>query len=64
VPATGDAGESDPSEAIQDALQSFTADRIVMFTHGGDDRRYREDVDPAEIEQRFGVPVEHAVVSA
>jgi hypothetical protein len=54
----------DPSEAIQDALQSFTADRIVMFAHGGGDQRYREDVDPAELEQRFGVHVDLAVVSA
>ena len=63
VPATGDTGESDPPEAIQDALQSFPADRIVLFTHAGDEQRYREDVDPAEIEERFGLPVDRAVVS-
>ena len=60
VPASGDTGESDPLQAIQDALQSFPADRIVLFTHGGDDQDYREDVDPAEIEKRFGIPVDHA----
>jgi len=63
VPATGDTGESDPQAAIQDALQSFPADRIVLFSHGEDDRRYREDVDVAEIEERFGLPVDHTVVS-
>jgi len=63
VSASGDTGESDPIAAIQDALQSFAADRIVLFTHGGSDQRYREDVDPAEVEQRFGVPVDHALVS-
>ena|SRR5947209_7482952 len=62
VPASGDTGESDPVQAIQDALQSFPADRIVVFTHRGEDQEYREDVDPAEIEERFGVPVDHAAL--
>lgn len=63
VPATGDTGESNPVDAIQDALQSFAADRIVLFTHTGDAQRYREDVDLAEIEQRFGLPVDRASLS-
>jgi hypothetical protein len=63
VPATGDTGESDPLQAIQDALQSFPADRIVVFTHRGEDQLYGEDVDPAEIEERFGVPVQRAAAS-
>lgn len=63
VPASGDTGESNPLIAIQDALQTFPADRIVVFTHRGDDQLYREDVDIAEIEQRFGVPVDRAGLS-
>jgi hypothetical protein len=63
VPASGDTGESDPLAAIQDALQSFSADRIVLFTHGGSDRRYREDIDPENIQQRFGLPVDQGLVS-
>ncbi|MDQ6745778.1 MAG: hypothetical protein M3Z27_07190 [Actinomycetota bacterium] len=57
VAARGDTGESDPLTAIEDALGSFAADRIVLFTRaeGG---RYLEDVDPAEIQERFGVPVD------
>ncbi len=57
VGASGDTGDSDPMQAIQDALQTFPADRIVVFTHPGSDQRYREDLDPTEIEERFGVPV-------
>ncbi len=64
VPASGDTGESDPLQAIQDALQSFPADRIVVFTHTGEDQDYREDFDPGEIEKRFGLPVDHATLSA
>lgn len=56
VSATGDTGESDPAIAIQDALQTFRADRIVLFLDP-DSGRYREDVDPTELQQRFSVPV-------
>lgn len=63
VDARGDTGESDPAQAIQDALQSFPADRIILFTHEGSQRHYREDLDAHEIEDRFGVPVDHASVS-
>jgi hypothetical protein len=62
VSASGDTGESDPGTAIQDALMTFEADRIVLFTHGGDDQGYREDVDPDEIRDRFGLPVDRATV--
>ena len=62
ISASGDTGESDPFHAIQDALQSFPADRIVLFAHGGSDQRYREDVDVAEVEQRFGLPVNRALL--
>lgn len=62
VAASGDAGESDPGTAIQDALMTFEADRIVLFTHAGDAKGYREDVDPEEIQDRFGLPVDRATV--
>jgi broad specificity phosphatase PhoE len=62
VAASGDTGESDPETAIEDALKTFDADRIVLFTHRGSSRRYREDVDPDELVERFGRPVLHATV--
>jgi hypothetical protein len=62
VSASGDTGEADPYTAIEDALKTFDADRIVLFTHGGDDQRYREDLDEREIGERFGRPVDHASV--
>lgn len=57
--ASGDTGESDPLDAIEDALQTFKADRIVVFSDPGSER-YREDVDVAEIRDRFGLPVDRA----
>ena|SRR5947208_2881786 len=62
VPATGETGEADPYTAIEDALKTFEADRIVLFTHRGEGQRYREDLDDREIAERFGVPVDHATV--
>jgi hypothetical protein len=60
IPAHGDTGDSDPLEAIEDALRSFPADRIVLFTRPGPDQRYREDTDPRAVQERFGLPVERA----
>jgi hypothetical protein len=64
VAASGDTGESDPLEAIQDALQTFPADRIVLFTHPEEQQQYREDVDEDEIRERFDLRVDRAVRSA
>jgi hypothetical protein len=64
VPASGDTGEADPLDAIEDALKTFDADRIVLFTHPKSEQRYREDVDEAEIAERFGRPVDRAQVTA
>jgi hypothetical protein len=62
VDAAGDTGESEPVVALQDALATFAADRIVVFSHPGGDRDYREDEGLADAEARFGIPVTHAVI--
>ncbi len=63
VAASADTGESDPLDAVEDALRTFPADRIVVFTHPEGEQQYREDFDPSELEQRFGVRVEQATVA-
>src|SRR5436190_904543 len=63
VDAAGDTGESDPLLALQDALATYEADRIVIFTHPGEERSYREDELVAEAQRRFGVPVVHSTIS-
>ena len=62
VDAAGDTGESEPGVAIQDALATFAADRIVVFSHPEGDRDYREDDGLADAESRFGVPLTHALI--
>jgi hypothetical protein len=63
VDAAGLVGESEPAVAIDDALATFPADRIVIFSHPEGERDYREDEGLAEGEARWGVPVTHAVIS-
>jgi hypothetical protein len=57
VSASADTGEGGSAAAIEDALKSFPADRIVVFTHPEGERRYREDLDEDEVERRFKIPV-------
>ena len=64
VPASADTGESEPLDAVADALKTFDADRIVIFSHSEGKQRYREKIDDDEIRQRFGLPVDRAEVAA
>ena|SRR5947209_6007910 len=60
---SADTGESDPVKAIEDALQTFDAERIVLFKHPHGRQAYREDVNADELRQRFGRPVDEAVLA-
>jgi len=54
-------GESEPLLALQDALATFPADRILIVARSDEDRaRYREDDVAGEAGRRFGVPVTEA----
>jgi hypothetical protein len=63
VDAAGQVGESDPAQAIDDALATFAADRILLLTHPEGERDYREDEGLRDAEARWGIPVTHAVIS-
>ena len=62
IDAAGDTGDSDPLLAIQDALATFEADEIVLFTHSGGKRNFLEEGLVAEATERFDAPVRHMVV--
>lgn len=64
IPASADTGEGDLMTAVQDALATFDADRIVIFSHAPDEQRYREEIDVDELQERFGLPVDRAQISA
>jgi broad specificity polyphosphatase/5'/3'-nucleotidase SurE len=57
VSASGDTGDSDPMQAIEDAVNIFSPDRILIFSHGD---RYREDLDEGELRERFGIPIDRS----
>ena len=62
VDAAGDTGESDPLLAVQDALQTYPADRIVLFTHRGGRRNWLEEGVVDQARERFDPPVSHMTV--
>jgi len=62
IDAAGDTGESEPALALQDALATFDADRILILEHPAGDRDAREDTGLDDVEQRFGIPVTRAVI--
>jgi hypothetical protein len=57
IEATGTEGESDPLQALEDALATFAADRVLIFVRPEDEQKYREDDLAAEAERLAGVPV-------
>src|SRR3954447_10078361 len=63
VDAAGQVGESEPAVAIDDALATFPADRIVIFSHPEGERDYREDEGLADAESRWGIPATRALIS-
>jgi hypothetical protein len=64
IDAAGDTGESDPLLAVQDALQTFPADEIVLFTHPGGERNWLEEGLVDEAKERFDAPVRHLLIEA
>lgn len=62
IDAAGDTGESDPLLALQDALQTYPADEIVLFTHRGGKRNWLEEGVVEQARSRFDAPVTHLTV--
>src|SRR5919206_862110 len=62
VDAAGKTGEEDPMLALQDALATYDADEIVLFTHAGGSRNWLEDGLVEQAKERFDAPVRHLVV--
>ena len=62
IDAAGDTGEEDPMLALQDALATFDADEVVLFTHEGGKQNWLEEGLVDEAKGRLDVPVRHLVV--
>jgi hypothetical protein len=62
IDAVGETGESDPLTALEDALATFDAEQIVLFTHASGERNWLEEGVVEEAERRFAQPVRHVEV--
>ncbi len=55
-------GDTDPVQAIEDALRTFPADELVLVTRKDDDAGWLEEGAADEALARFNLPVKHLVV--
>jgi hypothetical protein len=62
VDAVGDTGEADPLLALHDALATFPADEVVIFTRPEGNRNWAEDDLLDQAEEQLSVPVRHMEV--
>ena len=62
VQATGEVGDGDPLQAIEDALRTFGADEIVISTHPEGRSNWLERNVVGAARERFDVPITHVVV--
>jgi hypothetical protein len=60
--AAGAPGEEDPLLALQDALATYPADEIVLFTHPGGKQNWLEQGVVEGARERFEVPVRHMIL--
>jgi hypothetical protein len=58
-----EAGDTDPVQAVEDALRTFPADEIVVVTRPDADAEWLEGGTVSESLRRFDVPVTHLVVA-
>ena len=55
-------GDTDPVQAIEDALRTFPADEVIVVTRSEDDASWLEQDSAEEARERFGVPVTRLTV--
>jgi hypothetical protein len=55
-------GDTDPLQAIEDALRQFPADEVIVVTRPGEEARWLEQDTVREAQERFRIPVTHLVV--
>ena len=60
--ARGEIGDSDPNMAIEDALQVFPADEIVISTHPPERSRWLEHGVVDRAREQINLPISHVVV--
>jgi hypothetical protein len=54
-------GDTDPLQAIEDALRQFPADEVLVVTRPEDEARWLEEGTAEDAQERFRIPVTHVV---
>ena len=62
IEASGEVGDGDPLQAIEDALRTFGADEIIISTHPEGRSNWLERGVVTGARERFAVPITHVVV--
>ena len=62
INARGEVGDSEPLQAIEDALRTFGPDEIIISTHPEGRSNWLERGIVATARERFAVPITHVVV--
>jgi hypothetical protein len=57
-------GDTDPVQAIEDALRTFAADELLVVTSPDDEASWLEEGTGEEARARFPLPVTHVTVAA
>jgi hypothetical protein len=56
-------GDSDPMQAIDDALRTFAADEILLVTHPDDQASWLEEGTGATAQARFSLPITRLTIA-
>jgi nucleotide-binding universal stress UspA family protein len=62
IEASGEIGDSDPVQAIEDALRTFGPDVVIISTHPEGKSNWLERGVVQSARERFAVPITHVVV--
>ena len=62
ITASGEVGDSEPLQAIEDALRTFGPDEVIISTHPEGRSHWLERGVVATARARFAVPITHVVV--
>jgi hypothetical protein len=62
IDASGEVGDGDPLQAMEDAMRTFGADEIILSTHPEGRSHWLERGVVEKARERFPVPITHVVV--
>jgi hypothetical protein len=62
IDASGEVGDANPLQAMEDALRTFGADEIIISTHPEGRSNWLEKGVVEHARERFAVPIRHVVV--